>query len=158
MKFKTLAGVEYQMDLEDALHFVGVAITMRSNGYLGIQSHDWPGDAYVHREILKAGPKDIVDHINGVKLDLRRSNLRVCSQQQNSYNARLRKNNITGVRGVYWDNKRMKWSVQITANKKTHSLGRYDDFEVACNVRFDAERRLHGDHAAIDCVLAGVIG
>jgi len=155
MKFKTIAGVEYQMDIEDALRFVGISITMRSNGYLGIQSHDWHGDSYVHREIMNAGPDNIVDHINGDKLDLRRSNLRVCGDQENSYNSRIRTNNKTGVRGVYWDKKRLKWVVQVTAGKKTYNFGRFNDFEKACAVRADAERRLHGVYAAIDCVLKG---
>lgn len=154
MIFKTTSGVEYQMDVEDALRFVGVSITMRTNGYLGVLSLNWTGDTYIHREIMQAGPEDVVDHINGDKLDMRRCNLRICTYHENSCNARLRSDNKTGVRGVYWDKRKLKWSVQISAKRKRICLGYFIDFNEACEVRFAAERKYHGKHAAIDGVLS----
>lgn len=150
MIFKTLSGFEYQMDIEDALVFVGVPINMRTTGYLGIQAPDWTGDRYIHRVVIGAKEGEIVDHINGNKLDNRRSNLRICTPQENAYNSSIRKNNRTGVRGVYWDSNRKKWAVQITANKKTICVGRFEDFNEACAAREAAEHEHHGKYAAIN--------
>ncbi len=41
---------------------------------------------YMHRKILCAPPRIEVDHINGDKLDNRRSNLRLCTRAGNQYN------------------------------------------------------------------------
>ena len=41
----------------------------------------------LHREILKAGAKDFIDHKNTNSLDNRRSNLRLCTNSQNHMNA-----------------------------------------------------------------------
>ena len=54
----------------------------------------------MHRLIL-GNPQAEVDHINGDKLDNRRTNLRLATRQQNSYNAKTHVN-PTGFRGV-WD-------------------------------------------------------
>jgi hypothetical protein len=42
----------------------------------------------MHRLIMDASPKEYVDHINGDPLDNRKENLRIVTNQQNSWNAR----------------------------------------------------------------------
>lgn len=41
---------------------------------------------YLHKLLVGAGKETQVDHINGNRLDNRKSNLRVCSHQQNQWN------------------------------------------------------------------------
>jgi hypothetical protein len=94
----------------------------------------------------------VVDHINGDKLDNRKINLRLCTQQQNCMNSSLLSNNTSGVKGVYWCNKRMKWSAQITFKRKTISLGRHVEFESAVNARRLKELELFGEYSAINRV------
>lgn len=79
---------------------------------------------FMHKLILEELPKGMVrDHANGNRLDNRRSNLRVCTQQQNSRNAAGY--GPSGFRGVskYGD----KWRAYISLNGKRLYLGLYDD-------------------------------
>ena len=46
-------------------------------------------------------PKKVVDHIDGDRTNNKITNLRACSYSVNSRNARLRKDNKTGVSGAY---------------------------------------------------------
>lgn len=54
----------------------------------------------MHRFIIQARKKEIVDHINGNTLDNRKSNLRITDVEGNSMNRRINKNNTSGYRGV----------------------------------------------------------
>lgn len=55
---------------------------------------------YLHRLIMRPQHGMQVDHINGDRSDNRRSNLRICTNQQNNLNKTGTKSS-TGVRGVY---------------------------------------------------------
>ena len=153
MKFELKCGAIVQIDEQDALKFVGISMWITSHGYVRVCGRHGVRERYLHREIMGADTTVVVDHINGDKLDNRRSNLRICTQQQNSYNSRLPNTNSTGVKGVYWCNKRLKWVAQITHNKKTIPLGRYLDFQSAVDARRAKEIALFGKHSAINGVL-----
>ena len=87
-----------------------------------------------------------VDHINGDKSDNRRRNLRICTPSENSCNG-ARIDSKSGVRGVYWQEKRQRYQVQITKDGITYSLGRFIDLDEAISVRLAAEDKHHGDFA-----------
>jgi hypothetical protein len=54
----------------------------------------------LHRVIAGAKPGEIVDHINGNKLDSRRCNLRITDALHNSYNRGAQRKNTTCLHGV----------------------------------------------------------
>ena len=54
----------------------------------------------LHRHVIGANPGQRVDHINRIKFDARRENLRICSDGQNKHNMGLRRNNKSGFTGV----------------------------------------------------------
>lgn len=153
MEFELKCGTIVQMDESDALKFVGISMWITSHGYVRVCGRHGVRERYLHREIMGADANTVVDHINGDKLDNQRKNLRLCTQQQNSYNSRLPDNNLSGVKGVYWCNKRLKWVAQITHNKKTIPLGRYVDFNLAVKARLAKEAELFGKHSAMNGVL-----
>jgi hypothetical protein len=103
----------------------------------------------MNRELLGIPPYDhrIGDHKNGVTLDNRRSNLREVDWNQNAINRKLRSNNKSGVKGVSWCSITSKWHVEITTYGKKLSLGRFAEFDKACDIRTEAEQKYHGEFA-----------
>lgn len=79
----------------------------------------------LHRLIMHAPKNKVVDHINGKPWDCRKENMRIVTQKQNSYNAKLRKNNKTGYKGVSYSKTRKRYEACICVDGKTRHLGRY---------------------------------
>jgi hypothetical protein len=85
----------------------------------------------LHKEIaerLGFDPKLCVDHINRIKTDNRRSNLRAATRLLNSLNLSPRKTNVTGVPGVTWDKKRKMWFVRVYVRKHFEDLDEAKNF------------------------------
>lgn len=93
-------------------------------------------------------PAGCIDHINGDPHDNRLANLRVCSQQQNSFNARLRSDNTSGIKGVYYRKDRGRWAAQIHHNGKKKSLGCYPTAELAAAAYDKAAKETFGEFAS----------
>jgi len=154
MDFQLKCGTIVQIDKEDALNYVGISMWITDHGYVRVCGRNGIRERYLHREIMKAEKSFVVDHINGDKLDNRKQNLRICTQQQNCFNSKIPTTNSSGVRGVYWCNKRLKWIAQISHNNKTIPLGRYVDFQSAVEARITKEKEIFGEHSAIYGVLS----
>ena len=99
-------------------------------------------------------PSTEIDHVNGVPSDNRISNLRLASRTQNMRNTRMRSDNTSGCKGVYWSKKSKKWCAFITINKKVTALGAFTDKQEAIKVRQDAARIYHGEFSS-ETVLEG---
>lgn len=80
---------------------------------------------YLHRYLTGAPKGMVVDHINGNKLDNRLSNLRVCTQQQNSFNREAK--------GVFKIGSR--YQARIMVDGKFLHIGMYDTEEEAQQAR-----------------------
>lgn len=101
--------------------------------------------------LLMDAPKGMeVDHINGDRLDNRRSNLRVCSHAENMRNRKRRVDNRSGYKGVYWDPARSSWRAEIRHNKRVYWLGRFDSVKDAARAYDEAAERLHGEFACLN--------
>lgn len=78
---------------------------------------------YLHRVIIGVEDKAFaVDHRDGDTTNNRRDNLRVCTQQQNTFNSKSRKS-ASGYKGVVWTPHCKKWSARITKDGKDIYLG-----------------------------------
>lgn len=99
----------------------------------------------LHRYVVGITDKTlVVDHINGNIFDNRKSNLRICTQQQNVFNRKSHSEKYPGVDYLpYFKNK--KWTVRIACNGKSHRLGYFDTEEEAIQARIVAEEKYHGE-------------
>jgi len=80
---------------------------------------------YMHREIMGALDKEIVDHKNRNPLDNRKENLRFCTSSQNSCNSKIAKSNTSGFKGISFIKKSKKWRVRINIKNKQIFLGTF---------------------------------
>lgn len=88
-----------------------------------------------------------VDHINGNRLDCRRSNMRVGEERLNHRNRSvLPSNNTTGVQGVY-RTKSNRWEAKIECDGKSHHLGTYSTKDEAIVARRAGELLHFGEYA-----------
>lgn len=81
-------------------------------------------------------PTGEIDHINGDRSDNRIENLRDVPKFLNSRNAAKRKDNTSGVSGVYWDSTANAWRAAVRVNGSRRYVGVYhslDSAKVAVN-------------------------
>lgn len=105
---------------------------------------------YAHRIVMGVGNYEInnqIDHINGNTLDNRKQNLRVVTSRQNGLNSSIRKDNTSGVTGVYWDKKKQKWLSRVFENGKGNFLGYFDKFDDAVAARKKGEEEHYGEYS-----------
>lgn len=113
------------IDIEDISKVKNIKWRMNCNGYVINNSNT---SMFLHRRILNTDK--MVDHINGNRLDNRKSNLRICNHSQNQMNANYK--------GVYDYNGR--YIAKIKLNGKQKHIGVFDIYEEALYARWFAER------------------
>lgn len=70
---------------------------------------------------------NLLDHINNNSLDDRIENLRIATCRENIANSKIKKNNSSGYKGVYWRSDRKKWCAQARLVGKPRHLGFFDN-------------------------------
>ena len=120
--------------------------TIGARGYLiiGISGKYYLAHRIIWKIMTGEDPAEFVDHANGDRLDNRWANLRAASNGQNIQNAKLRKDNASGAKGVCWEPSHKAWKAYITANKKQIKLGRFKSLDDAIAARRAAETSQHG--------------
>lgn len=83
------------------------------------------GKGPMHRYLLNAPEGVQVDHINNNRLDNRRSNVRLCTQDQNVRNVGMRGSNTTGFKGVTLRKKTGRYLAQIGFAKRKIYIGSF---------------------------------
>lgn len=92
----------------------------------------------MHRFIMDPPNDMVVDHVNGDGLDNRRRNIRICTQQQNSFNSRKR--------GCYFNNTRQRWVSEIMINGKKKHIGVFKTEAEARNAYNNKSKELFGEY------------
>jgi len=101
----------------------------------------------MHRMIMEAPAGCPVDHIDHNRLNNRRSNLRVCTHEQNLANLGPRGGSSRFV-GV--TRRGDKWLAQIQSRAKHYYLGLFDDEVEAAKARDRKAYELNGEHAYLN--------
>ncbi len=90
------------------------------------------------------------DHANHNTLDDRRCNLRICTNQQNSYNRKRYKNSSSRYKGVSWYGAYAKWMGYIRSSGKNLFLGYFGKEDDAARAYNSAAQKLHGQYAYLN--------
>lgn len=96
-------------------------------------------DYLAHRVVwlLSTGtwPANDIDHIDGDGLNNRFTNLRDVVDSENCKNARQRRDNTSGITGVHWNKRTLKWHAAIGVDGKSRHIGVFDKIEDAAAAR-----------------------
>lgn len=133
-------------------HFNSNGYAAKSKNYIKENGKRSCKELVMHRVImgLSSGDGFEVDHINGDKLDNRKSNLRVCSSAENSRNKGLRKDNTSSYKGVHFHRPAGKFWARIVCEKKRISLGCFDDPKEAAKAYNEAALKYYGEFAKLN--------
>ena len=91
-----------------------------------------------------------IDHINRDPSDERRCNLRISEQRENIRNTKLRSDNRSGYKGVYYRVDRGKYSASIKVDGRKIYLGNYLIPEDAARAYDEAARFYFGEFACVN--------
>lgn len=112
---------------------------------------------YMHRVVMEnmldrcLREDEYVDHIDGDRMNNRRSNLRLSTKLQNRLNSRKRGDKTSSqYKGVSWHKHEQKWQARITVNKKVITLGYFTSEKVAALAYNDAAKKHFGEFASLN--------
>ena len=126
-----------------------VAGTVGESGYImiGIGKVYYLAHRIIWKMMTGADPVDQIDHEDTNRSNNRWKNLREAANGPNIQNSKLRKDNMSGIKGVHWDSQHKKWRAVISTNGKSQRLGRFSSIEEAANVIYAARLQMHGEFA-----------
>lgn len=105
----------------------------------------------MHRELMDCPSHLTVDHINGNRLDNRRSNLRIATIQQNCFNRKIKIKHSSIYTGIYKNgNKNNTWRARIRINGRIISLGTFPYEEQAALAYNVAAKKYFGEFAKLN--------
>ena len=135
-------GIKFIVDPEDFERHVKGHSFSKVDGYVTYSSSKdklcWK---LLHRVIMGEPEGMLIDHIDGNRLNNSRSNLRVCTNQQNGCNRGKTVKNTSGFKGVCWHKRDEKW--RATINNK--HIGCFKTAEKAYEAYCEAAQELHGE-------------
>jgi hypothetical protein len=104
----------------------------------------------MHKLIMACPAGKVVDHINGDKLDNRKTNLRICTLNQNSKNRVPNRSSRSKYKGVDYDTRTNVWRARIRHNYKHIFLGYYINEVDAAAAYNTAAKEYHGEYAKLN--------
>jgi hypothetical protein len=93
-----------------------------------------------------------VDHIDGNGLNNQKNNLRICTHQENTRNARLYKNSTSGFKGVTFFRKNNCWRARIQVNGIGYHLGLFKSPIEAAKIYNKMATQYFGEFARLNVI------
>lgn len=112
-----------------------------------VTSGEFRNSVILHRLIAGATRGVHVDHVDGDTLNNRRSNLRLCTNAENSRNVTAHVDSRTGIKGIHFCRSTGRWRAQICLEGERIHLGRFSTKEQAHEAYCKAAKALHGQFA-----------
>lgn len=141
------------VDNEDFESINGYKWSVTKTGYAQahIPNTGCAGKPVLAHTLIMNTPKGLeVDHINGNKLDNRKSKLRIVTKQQNYQNQGKRLGCYSKYKGVSWNKRSKKWLAYICLNYKLIHLGYFSD-EIEAGKAYDTKaKELFGEFAKLN--------
>lgn len=122
----------------------------KDNGYISnrVSKNGRSRHRYLHNFIFRK--RRGIDHVNRIRLDCRRCNLRPATMSQNNMN-RPKQRGESKFKGVFWNKINKNWNVQInTPERKRIHLGVFDDEIQAAKVYNIAAKSFYGEFALLN--------
>ncbi len=136
------------VDVEDAEYLLSMNWYLGNNGYVTTRKD---GRLQMMHRLINQTPKGMeTDHINNIRLDNRKCNLRTCTRTQNAqHNSKSSTIGLTRYKGVNRVRKLMKWvyRASLTVNQKNIYLGQFESAEHAAEAYDNAARAYFGEFA-----------
>ncbi len=107
----------------------------------------------MHRMILGYPENKIIDHKDGNTFNNQRSNLRICTHEQNNANRINRRNSTSKYKGVIWCKRDKKWIARFENKGKRCNVGYFDN-EIDAAKAYDLKSiEVHGEFAKLNLAL-----
>jgi hypothetical protein len=107
------------VDDEDFVRLAKYAWRLQDGYAVRTESH------VIHRDIMKRPDNMRIDHIDGNRLNCTKSNMRVATPQQNSFNRRKLAGTSSRFKGVSFHKVDKKWKAYITIDGRDCQLGTF---------------------------------
>jgi hypothetical protein len=107
-------------------------------------------ELFMHRVILNTPEGMETDHINGIRWDNRRDNIRIVTKSQNQWNRNRYKNSVSKYKGVYWSKRWKRWYAGISYKGKNLYVGCFKCEEDAARAYDKRAKELHGEYARLN--------
>ena len=150
-KIKLTREKEAIIDNEDYKELSKVKWHFNSDGYArrGVKRNGKVTTYWMHREIMKTPKGMETDHINGNRLDNRKSNLRICTRAENLRNRKTNYNTFSGIKGAHWNKNSKMFHSSIKIKGQSIFLGQFKTKEEAGNVYKIKAQELFGAFAKV---------
>lgn len=148
------AGLKTLIDERDIKKIPNYAINLNGWGYpcITFREKNKRITKSLHQIIMGEIPKGmVIDHIDGNPLNNQKSNLRICTPQQNQFNQRKTRG-VSKYKGVSWYKNYKKWMAKIKFNGRTYNLGYFNTEIQAAKAYDEKAKEIFGEFANLNKV------
>ena len=95
----------------------------RGYGFVIFDGYSYPITklAYMLQNECEIEINQIIDHVNGNPRDNSKSNLRLATSSENSWNTKKNTRNTTGIKGIDWNKSSQRWRARICVNGERYT-------------------------------------